>query len=302
MDVRAQVVVGVPPRQVHRVPHLQRRLQEPVDRPAGRRVHVVEQRRDQARHRLPGPLGGPGGVRRRLGAEDGEAPAAAGRARAPRWSSLFHNPSLPALQDYYEPWTYDYERAVQRAAAGDDPAHRPPDLAHRRQAHRDPTRARTGTTTWAARGVYAANDPGLATLSDEERAQAAGGGAARLLLPAAHLQPLPQRRPAWRPARPAPSTSAARTGWCSSSQEKCRGWRMCVSACPYKKIYFNWADREVREVHPLLPAPGERRGPGLLPHLRRPDPLPGRAALRRRRGSGRPPRARTPSWWPRSAR
>lgn len=24
-------------------------------------------------------------------------------------------------------------------------------------------------------------------------------------------------------------------------QEKCRGWRMCVSACPYKKIYFNWS-------------------------------------------------------------
>ena len=25
------------------------------------------------------------------------------------------------------------------------------------------------------------------------------------------------------------------------SQEKCKGWRMCVSACPYKKVYFNWA-------------------------------------------------------------
>jgi len=24
-------------------------------------------------------------------------------------------------------------------------------------------------------------------------------------------------------------------------QEKCRGWRMCVSACPYKKIYYNWS-------------------------------------------------------------
>jgi len=23
-------------------------------------------------------------------------------------------------------------------------------------------------------------------------------------------------------------------------QDKCRGWRMCVSGCPYKKIYFNW--------------------------------------------------------------
>lgn len=23
-------------------------------------------------------------------------------------------------------------------------------------------------------------------------------------------------------------------------QTRCRGWRMCVSACPYKKIYYNW--------------------------------------------------------------
>ncbi|MEI8346973.1 MAG: 4Fe-4S dicluster domain-containing protein, partial [Pseudomonadota bacterium] len=24
------------------------------------------------------------------------------------------------------------------------------------------------------------------------------------------------------------------------NQDKCRGWRACISACPYKKIYFNW--------------------------------------------------------------
>jgi nitrate reductase beta subunit len=24
------------------------------------------------------------------------------------------------------------------------------------------------------------------------------------------------------------------------NQKKCRGWRMCVTACPYKKVYFNW--------------------------------------------------------------
>jgi len=23
-------------------------------------------------------------------------------------------------------------------------------------------------------------------------------------------------------------------------QERCRGWRMCISGCPYKKVYFNW--------------------------------------------------------------
>jgi nitrate reductase beta subunit len=29
-------------------------------------------------------------------------------------------------------------------------------------------------------------------------------------------------------------------------QDKCRGWRMCVSGCPYKKIYYNWYERARR--------------------------------------------------------
>ena len=24
-------------------------------------------------------------------------------------------------------------------------------------------------------------------------------------------------------------------------QDKCRGWRMCISGCPYKKVYYNWS-------------------------------------------------------------
>ena len=24
------------------------------------------------------------------------------------------------------------------------------------------------------------------------------------------------------------------------NEEKCRGWRMCVAGCPYKKVYYNW--------------------------------------------------------------
>jgi nitrate reductase / nitrite oxidoreductase, beta subunit len=27
-------------------------------------------------------------------------------------------------------------------------------------------------------------------------------------------------------------------------QNRCRGWRQCVSACPYKKIYFNWETKK----------------------------------------------------------
>ena len=38
-------------------------------------------------------------------------------------------------------------------------------------------------------------------------------------------------------------------------QNKCRGWRECVSACPYKKIYFNWARKKSEKCtfcYPLI--------------------------------------------------
>ena len=69
-------------------------------------------------------------------------------------------------------------------------------------------------------------------------------------------------------------------------QEQCRVWRMCVSGCPYKKVYFNWSTGKAEKCTLLLSA--HRGGPadGLLGDLRRPDPLPRRRALRRRPGAG----------------
>ena len=43
----------------------------------------------------------------------------------------------------------------------------------------------------------------------------------------------------WRRARPVRCTSAARDGIVLVDQDACRGWRMCVTGCPYKKVYFN---------------------------------------------------------------
>ncbi len=31
-------------------------------------------------------------------------------------------------------------------------------------------------------------------------------------------------------------------------QDKCRGWRMCITGCPYKKIYFNWKSGKSENV------------------------------------------------------
>ena len=60
---------GAEPRQVHRLPHLLGHLQERLDQPAGHGIRVVQQRRDQARHRLSEGMGEPGQVERRLGAQ-----------------------------------------------------------------------------------------------------------------------------------------------------------------------------------------------------------------------------------------
>ena len=72
--IRAQVGDGDEPRQVHRLPHLLGHLQAGVDQPAGRRVHVVQRRRDQAGRRLPASAG----RTRRSGAAAGSSIARAG--------------------------------------------------------------------------------------------------------------------------------------------------------------------------------------------------------------------------------
>src|SRR6476659_3131512 len=48
---------GAEPRQVHRVSHLFRHLQERLDQPRRHGIRLVQQRRNQARHRLPEGLG-----------------------------------------------------------------------------------------------------------------------------------------------------------------------------------------------------------------------------------------------------
>ncbi|MBW6101484.1 4Fe-4S dicluster domain-containing protein [Escherichia coli] len=36
-------------------------------------------------------------------------------------------------------------------------------------------------------------------------------------------------------------------------QDKCRGWRLCISGCPYKKNLLQLEKRQVRKMYLLLP-------------------------------------------------
>ena len=110
---------GDEPRQVHRLPHLLGDLQAGVDQPGRHRVRVVQQRRNPPRTGLSAQLRGPGPVAGRLGAQQARPAAAAGRwPGAASCCAIFSNPMLPSIDDYYEPWTYDYEK-LTAAPLGD---------------------------------------------------------------------------------------------------------------------------------------------------------------------------------------
>ena len=179
---------GDEPRQVHRLPHLLGHLQERLDQPARHRVHLVQRRRDEARRRLPEALGGPGALEGRLGARPrGKLRLKAG-GRLDKLATLFSNPDLPTLDDYYEPWTYDYETLID-APAVEAPAGRAARVAGHRRAARPAVGPELGRRPRRRARARAARP--------EPPRRRRGAGAARVragvhVLPPADLRALPE--------------------------------------------------------------------------------------------------------------
>jgi len=169
---------------------------------------------------------------------DGDALKLRQGGRIASLSRIFSNPILPILDDYYEPFTYKYEDLFNAPAGKDQPTARPISLIDGKDME-----IQSGPN-WdddlSGSNVYAAQDPNLEGLSAEERAE---------------LQGIERMVFFYLPRICNHCLNAACVAACPSgaiykrgedgivlvNQDRCRGWRMCVSACPYKKIYFNWS-------------------------------------------------------------
>ena len=153
--------------------------------------------------------------------------------RFKKLATIFANPKLPSIDDYYEPWTYDYENLVN-APAGDQMPVAPP---------RSLISGKPMKVTWSANwddnlggaGEIVAGDPVLAQVSEQ----------VRLELEQAFMFYLPRIcEHCLNPSCVASCPSGAmykreEDGIVLVDQDKCKGWRMCVTGCPYKKVYFN---------------------------------------------------------------
>jgi len=153
-------------------------------------------------------------------------------------ANIFHNPRLPTIDDYYEPWTYRYDDLISAPASDDQPTARAVSLITGK-----PMEIEAGPN-WdddlSGSPIYAANDPNLEALSPAERQQ-------MFEMERMVFFYLPRicnhcMNPACVAACPSGALyKRGEDGVVLLNQNRCRGWRHCVSACPYKKTYFNWA-------------------------------------------------------------
>lgn len=169
--------------------------------------------------------------------KSGDGVALRGAGKLKGLVNIFHNPHLPVIDDYYEPFTYKYLDLIESPAMDDQPTARPISLITGK-----PINIKMGPN-WdddmSGTPDYARNDPNMEGLSPaEQEAMFQLEKLAFFYLPRICNHCL-------NPACVASCPSGAiykrgEDGVVLINQQVCRAWRMCVTACPYKKSYYNW--------------------------------------------------------------
>jgi nitrate reductase / nitrite oxidoreductase, beta subunit len=150
-------------------------------------------------------------------------------------ANIFANPHLPEIDDYYEPFTFDYEHLQTAPESQTMPVARPVSLITGQRMEKikwGPNWEEILGTEFAKRS----KDKNFDGIQKEIYGQFEQTFMFYLPRLCEHCL-----NPACVAACPSGSIyKREEDGIVLIDQDKCRGWRMCVSACPYKKIYYNW--------------------------------------------------------------
>jgi len=159
------------------------------------------------------------------------------QSRGSAFPKLFYNPNQPGLDDYYEPWTYRYDDLFNAPESDDQPTARP--ISQITGEEMDIEAGPNWDDDLGGSPIYAENDPNLEGLTDDERQ-------ALFDVESVAMMYLPRIcNHCANPSCVASCPSGAlykrgEDGIVLVNQDLCRGWRACVVACPYKKVYYNW--------------------------------------------------------------
>lgn len=149
-------------------------------------------------------------------------------------AKIFYNPDQPRMGNYYEPWTYRYEHLIEAPAGKHQPTARA--VSQVTGKYIDIKSGPNWDDDLSGSEDYAAADPNL---SEEEQGLMREFESIFMF----HLPRLCNHcaNPACVASCPSGAIyKRAEDGVVLINQEKCKSWRYCVSACPYKKVYYNW--------------------------------------------------------------
>jgi len=155
-----------------------------------------------------------------------------------RWrilANIFGNPNMPEIDDYYEPFTYDYDHLQKAPEMKTMPTARARSLVTGEKMEKiewGPNWEEILGTEFEKRK----KDYNFKDIEAEMYGQFENTFMMYLPRLCEHCL-----NPTCVASCPSGSIyKREEDGIVLVDQDKCRGWRMCISGCPYKKIYYNW--------------------------------------------------------------
>ncbi|MFY0663847.1 MAG: nitrate reductase subunit beta [Natronospirillum sp.] len=150
-------------------------------------------------------------------------------------ANIFANPDMPQIDDYYEPFDFDYQHLHTAGDTQHAPTARPRSLLSGQRMEKI---------------VWGPNWEEILGTEFEKRRKDKNFDNIQADIYGQFEQTFMMYLPrlcehCLNPTCAAACPSGAiykreEDGIVLIDQDKCRGWRMCVSGCPYKKIYYNW--------------------------------------------------------------
>ncbi len=150
-------------------------------------------------------------------------------------ANIFANPDLPEIDDYYEPFTFDYQHLHTAPDSKTMPTARPRSLITGQRMDKI-----EGGPNWEEilGGEFSKRSKDVNFEGVQKEIYGQFENTFMMYLPRLCEHCL---NPACVSVCPSGAIyKREEDGIVLIDQDKCRGWRMCVSGCPYKKVYYNW--------------------------------------------------------------
>ncbi|MGA8942920.1 MAG: nitrate reductase subunit beta [Thermoactinomyces sp.] len=167
--------------------------------------------------------------------------------KASRLLNIFYNPDLPTIDDYFEPWDYDYETLTNSPEKKYQPVARPKSSIT--GEFMDINWSSNWEDDLAGGPDSALKDPNIEKMENEVKAEFENVFMMYLPRICEHcINP-----PCVSACPSAAMYKRDEDGVVLVDQNACRAWRFCVSSCPYKKVYFNWKTNKAEKCTLCFP-------------------------------------------------